>query len=141
MSVRTPGLDAMPRLVVDRNSPVPLYFQVAQHLEDAIRAGALPTGTLFQNEVDLAASLGLSRPTMRRAMQHLVDKGLVVRRRGVGTRVVQPKLRRPLELTSLYDDLFFFNRTATTETLSFETVQATDDVAERLEVPEGTSVL
>ena len=88
----------MPRFVVDRSSPVPLYFQVAQHLEDAIHAGAFPTGTLFQNEVDLAASLGLSRPTMRRAMQHLVDKGLVVRRRGVGTRVVQPKLRRPLEL-------------------------------------------
>ena len=105
MSERTPGLASLPRFVVDRSSPVPLYFQVAQYLEDAIHSGAVPTGTLFQNEVDLAASLGLSRPTMRRAMQHLVDKGLVVRRRGIGTRVVQPKLRRPLELTSLYDDL------------------------------------
>ena len=101
MAARTPGHRRTARLVVDRNSPFPLYFQVAQHLEDAIRSGALATGTLFQNEVDLAASLGLSRPTMRRAMQHLVDKGLVVRRRGIGTRVVQPKLRRPLELTSL----------------------------------------
>ena len=131
----------MPRLVVDRNSPVPLYFQVAQHLEDAIHSGALATGTLFQNEVDLAASLGLSRPTMRRAMQHLVDKGLVVRRRGVGTRVVQPKLRRPLELTSLNDDLARAGKKPSTEVLSFKRVEADDDVAERLDVPEGTLVL
>ena len=141
MSERNPAVDALPRFVVDRSSPVPLYFQVAQHLEDAIHSGAVPTGTLFQNEVDLAASLGLSRPTMRRAMQHLVDKGLVVRRRGIGTRVVQPKLHRPLQLTSLNDDLSRAGRKPTTEVLSFENVEATDDVAERLEVPEGTLVL
>ena len=141
MAERTPDVDGLPRFVVDRSSPVPLYFQVAQHLEDAIHSGAVPTGTLFQNEVDLAASLGLSRPTMRRAMQHLVDKGLVVRRRGIGTRVVQPKLRRPLELTSLYDDLAQAGRAPTTELLSFATVEASGEVAERLEVPEGTQVL
>jgi len=131
----------MPRLVIDRNSPIPLYFQVAQHLENAISSGELPIGSLLPNEVDLAQSLGLSRPTMRRAMQHLVDKGLVTRRRGIGTRVVQPKLRRPLELTSLYDDLAQAGRAPTTEVLSFTTVDASGEVAERLEVPEGTSVL
>ena len=141
MAERTPAVDTLPRFVVDRSSPVPLYFQVAQHLEDAIHSGAVPTGTLFQNEVDLAASLGLSRPTMRRAMQHLVDKGLVVRRRGIGTRVVQPKLRRPLELTSLYDDLAQAGRAPTTEVLSFATVDAVGEVAERLEIPEGAHVL
>jgi GntR family transcriptional regulator len=141
MSERTPGLDGLPRLVVDRNSPVPLYYQVAQHLESAISSGELPTGTLLQNEVDLAASLGLSRPTMRRAMQHLVDKGLVTRRRGIGTRVVQPKLRRPLELTSLYDDLNRAGRKPSTEVLSFEMVDAEEDVAAGLEIPEGTPVL
>src|SRR4051812_23585734 len=78
---------------------------------------------------------------MRRAMQHLVDKGLVVRRRGIGTRVVQPKLRRSLELTSLYDDLARAGRAPTTEVLSFGRVEAVDDVAERLEVEEGTTVL
>src|SRR6476659_1575691 len=140
MSDSVPASPALlQRFVVDRSSPVPLYFQVAQHLEESIHSGTIPVGTLIQNEVDLAASMGLSRPTMRRAMQHLVDKGLVVRRRGIGTRVVQPKLRRPLELTSLYDDLASAGRKPTTDTLSFQTVQATDDVAERLEVPEGTS--
>ena len=84
------------RLRIDRLSAVPRGSQVAQHLEDAIGSGEIPPGTLFSNEIHLADQLGLSRPTMRRAMRHLVDKGLVVRRRGIGTRVVQPEVRRPL---------------------------------------------
>ena len=55
MSGSDPAINGLPRFAIDRNSPVPLYFQVAQHLEDAINSGALPTGTLLQNEVDLAA--------------------------------------------------------------------------------------
>jgi len=55
-----------------------------------------------------------------------------------GTRVAKPKLRRSLELTSLTDDLTRAGRKPTTEVLSFESVEATDDIAERLEVPEGT---
>jgi DNA-binding transcriptional regulator YhcF (GntR family) len=98
--------DPLDQLVLDRASPIPLYFQVASHLEQAIESGRLGPGTRFDNEVDLADQLGLSRPTMRRAMQHLVDKGLLVRRRGIGTRVVSAKVRRSLELTSLHDDLY-----------------------------------
>lgn len=141
MSGSDPVIADVPRLLIDRNSPIPLYFQVAQHLENAINSGDLPTGSLLQNEVDLAQSLGLSRPTMRRAMQHLVDKGLVTRRRGIGTRVVQPKLRRPLELTSLYDDLNRAGKSPTTEVLSFASVEAADEVAKGLEVAAKTPVL
>jgi len=70
----------MRSLSLDRTSPVPLYFQVAQHLEQAIDQGELPPGSLLLNEVDFAEALSLSRPTMRRAIQSLADKGLVVRR-------------------------------------------------------------
>ena len=42
---------------------------------------------------------------MRQAIQYLVERGMLVRKRGVGTQVVHPKVRRPVELTSLYDDL------------------------------------
>ncbi len=96
---------AAPPIQVDRNSPVPLYFQVAQHLEHLIESGELAPGTRLENEIDLADRLGLSRPTMRRAIEYLVDRGLLVRKRGVGTQVVHAKVRRQVELTSLYDDL------------------------------------
>jgi len=118
--------------VIDRVQPIPLYFQVSQHLERAIESGSFAQGSLLPNEIELAEQLQVSRPTMRKAMEILVGKGLIVRRRGIGTRVVQPKVRRPLELTSLYDDLRGAGQEPRTEVLSFDTVEADDHVAGKL---------
>jgi GntR family transcriptional regulator len=74
-------------------------------------------------------------------MQHLVDKGLIVRRRGVGTRVVQPKVRRSLELTSLYDDLTRDGQQPTTKVLSLAVGPAPDVVAAALGRPAEAPVL
>jgi len=125
---------------VDRNSPVPLYFQVAQHLERMIESGDLAAGTRLENEIDLAGRLSLSRPTMRRAIGYLVDRGLLVRKRGVGTQVMQAKVRRQVELTSLYDDLDKTGRTPGTRVLSFAVEPVPDTVAHELGVAEGTAV-
>jgi len=140
MSTPRPTESVARLLVVDRSSPVPLYFQVAQSLERAICDGTLPPGTRLDNEVQLAESLGLSRPTMRRAMQYLVDKGVLVRRRGVGTRVVQPKVRRPLGLSSLYEDLVNSGQRPTTTVLSLTTEPASAAIAGALSVPLETTV-
>lgn len=125
---------------LDRGSPVPLYHQLAQQLEAAIEHGVLAPGNLLGNEVDLSVRLGLSRPTVRQAIQSLVDKGLLVRRRGVGTQVVHSQVRRPLELSSLYDDLEAAGQAPTTEVVRHEVVPASCDVAAALGVPEGGEV-
>jgi DNA-binding GntR family transcriptional regulator len=133
--------DVLAAFVIDRGSPIPLWFQVAQHLEHSIASGTLPQGALLDNEIVMAKRLGVSRPTLRRAMEQLVDRGLIVRRRGIGTRVVQPKVRRPLELTSLHDDLSSSGQEPATVVLTFETVAADADVAARLQVDEGDPVV
>ena len=125
---------------VDRSSPVPLYFQVAQHLEELIKSGELAAGSRLDNEIDLADQLGLSRPTMRRAIEYLVDRGMLVRKRGVGTQVVHAKVQRQIELTSLYDDLASSSRQPRTEIISFATQPAPDSLALDLGIPEGTEV-
>src|SRR5213078_1334736 len=125
---------------VDRRSPVPLYFQVAQHLEHMIESGELPMGTRLENEADLAGKLGLSRPTMRRAIEYLVDRGLLVRKRGIGTQVVHTKVTREVELTSLYDDLAKTGRDPSTAVVSFRTEPASDAVAATLGIAAGTPV-
>lgn len=130
----------MPSLAIDRASPVPLYFQVAQHLEQLIESGAYPAGTRLENEIVLAEQLGLSRPTMRRAIEYLVDRGLLVRKRGVGTQVVQPKVRRPVELSSLYDDLRAAGREPRTDVLAFAVERPSKVVAEVLGLADGTEV-
>ncbi|MBH5337662.1 GntR family transcriptional regulator [Streptomyces pactum] len=126
---------------MDRASPVPLYFQLAQQLEAAIEGGRLPPGTLLGNEIQLAARVGLSRPTVRQAIQTLVDKGLLVRRRGVGTQVMHGKVRRPVELSSLYDDLEAAGRHPATEVLRHTTAPAPAEAAAALEIPAGTEVV
>ncbi|MET9426510.1 MULTISPECIES: GntR family transcriptional regulator [unclassified Streptomyces] len=125
---------------VDRTSPVPLYFQLSQQLEAAIERGALTPGSLLGNEIDLATRLGLSRPTVRQAIQALVDKGLLVRRRGVGTQVVHSQVKRPLELSSLYDDLEAAGQRPATIVLTNRLQPATAEVAAALGVPEGGDV-
>jgi GntR family transcriptional regulator len=127
-------------VTLERSSPVPLYFQAAQALEAAIIDGRLPPGTRFNNELHLAEQLGLSRPTMRRALQYLVEKGVLVRRRGIGTHVVQPKVRRPLGLSSLFEDLEASGQQPTTKVLSLTSEPATDVVADALKVPIGAAV-
>jgi DNA-binding GntR family transcriptional regulator len=115
---------------VDRVSPVPLYYQVASHLLGLIESETLPVGTRFENEVDLAERLGVSRPTMRRAMHYLVERGMVVRKRGVGTLVVQHRVRRTIELSSLFDDLAKAGRRPSTVVRSLNVVPAGDLAAE-----------
>jgi DNA-binding GntR family transcriptional regulator len=126
---------------IDRSSPTPLYFQLAQAIEGAIAGGALPAGSRLENEILLAQRYGLSRPTVRRAVQELVDKGLLVRKRGVGTQVIQPHVRRSLELTSLYDDLFRAGEAPTTDVLSLERLPAPAGVAEELDLSEGDEIV
>ncbi|MEU6737925.1 GntR family transcriptional regulator [Streptosporangium sandarakinum] len=126
---------------LDRSSPVPLYFQMAERIAEAIQNGELPSGTRLDNEVQLADQLGLSRPTVRQAIQYLVDKGLLVRKRGVGTQVVHGQVKRAVELTSLYDDLRRAGQQPETRVLSIDTVPAEEDVAGVLGVAPGTPVL
>ncbi|MET4059544.1 DNA-binding GntR family transcriptional regulator [Arthrobacter sp. UYP6] len=104
---------------IDRSSPVPLYHQVVQGIEAAIRSGVLEFGSRLDNEIDLAGKLNLSRPTMRKAMDELVRAGLLVRKRGVGTQVVSNQVRRHLELSSLFDDLRGSGQKPATRVLEF----------------------
>jgi GntR family transcriptional regulator len=128
-------------ITVDRYSPVPMYYQVAQQLEHAIETGELPAGTRLDSELALATQLGVSRPTLRRAIEYLVDRGYLVRRRAVGTQVVHPKVRRPVELSSLYDDLTASRKDPRTKVLSLQAAPASDRVAHALGLEDGTDVL
>jgi DNA-binding GntR family transcriptional regulator len=134
--------DVMPLdVVIDRRSPIPLYYQLSQQLEQAIDRGDLKPGDRIDTEVDLAERFGLSRPTVRQAIQELVTKGMLVRRRGVGTQVVGGHVRRQVELTSLYDDLVSAEHRPSTKVLSLAIEPATPAVASELGVSAGTQVV
>ena len=127
--------------LLDKASPVPLYYQLAENMETDIRSGRLSSGSHLDNEIELARQLGVSRPTVRRAIGLLANRGLVIRRHGIGTLVVPVRVRRPVRLSSLYDDLKESGQAPTTRLLAFEHVPAPAEVANALKLSRGTRVL
>lgn len=77
---------------LDRDTPVPLYYQLKQYLIGQIRAGQLKVGDMLPTEFDLCEKFGVSRPTVRQAMSEMVAEGYLYRHKGRGTFVSKPKL-------------------------------------------------
>jgi GntR family transcriptional regulator len=115
-------------VVLDRTSPVPLYHQLAQAIEAAIVSGDLAPGDRLENELSLTTRLGLARPTARQAIGELARKGLVVRKRGVGTQVLSARINRETKLSSLYDDLQQSGRKPETQLLTYEIGPPADEI-------------
>ena len=115
-------------ITLERNSPVPLYYQLAQYIEHAINAGDLAPGDRIENELSLTSRLGLSRPTARQAIQELVNKGLLVRKRGVGTQVVRSQFRRDEKLSSLNEDLAKAGKVPSTVLLNYSIGELADEI-------------
>lgn len=78
----------MHTLSVDPRSSLPLHIQAEQELRKLIRGARYREGQLLPDELSLAATLGVSRGTIRAAILRLVAEGVLERRAGVGTRVV-----------------------------------------------------
>ena len=73
--------------MLNSQSPIPLYHQLADMLSRQIRDGQYRAGDPIPPETGIAKTYGIGRPTVRQAMEILVRKGRVERRRGSGTYV------------------------------------------------------
>src|SRR5690606_22177182 len=130
-----------PSITIDRESATPLYEQIARPIEQAILSGELPAGAMIEDEVSMAQRLDVARPTARRALQELANKGLLTRRRGVGTRVTPPHVHRPMKLSSLNEDLSEAGFTPSTKVLSYLVREASPEEASQLGIDPGAGVL
>lgn len=93
-------------LALNRSSPIPLYYQLAEAVLEQIRRGVLQPGNQLPAERQLAEAVGISRMTARQAVAHLVDQGALHVQHGVGTFVAEPKLTYdPLHLRGFTEDM------------------------------------
>ncbi|MEZ4621475.1 MAG: GntR family transcriptional regulator [Caldilineaceae bacterium] len=76
---------------MDKRSPIPLYYQLAEQLREQIEAGLLPAGTQLPPERELSEQVGISRMTARQAVAYLERAGVLEVKPGVGTFVAAPK--------------------------------------------------
>jgi GntR family transcriptional regulator len=111
----------------------PLYVQLAQTLAGRIAGGDYPIGSLLPTEAELGASFGVSRYTVRQAIQHLRQQGLVSARKGVGTRVeslgTEPRYSQSLQSLS---ELLQYAHETRLDLVGREEVEARGTLAELL---------
>ena len=120
-------------------SPVPLYFRIANALQAAIASGQYSPGDYLPSERQLAQRFGVSLITVRGAMASLIDKGLVERHRGKGTMVVQASGRAVWELGWL-SDLITSVLVSRLDVIQMESVKAPPWVHRRFGIKGGELV-
>lgn len=129
-------------LKIDHSSPVPLHFQVEELLRTIIALPEFQHGGFLPKEVELAKRLGISRNTIRQATNKLEYEGLLVRKKGVGTKVSEKTV------TTRLDSWHSFTHEMAEKGVAFvnfriETswVKANAKIAAFLQIPEDSEVL
>jgi GntR family transcriptional regulator len=128
-------------VTVDRDSPLPLYYQLKQLLVERIKRGDWRPGDMLPTEQQLQEQYQLSRTTVRRAFRELEIESLITRYRGRGSFVAKPKVthspERPYSLTNF---LIQQGMRPGWQVLSAEWVPASEEVANRLQIEPGVQV-
>lgn len=124
------------------HSAIPLYYQIEQDLASLIANGTLAPGSQLPSEEELVQKYGVSRTTVRKAIQELERLELIEIRRGKGTFVRTEKMTQELTaLTGFVEDMVAMGKQPSAKVLGKATVEATEEVARQLRVPIGTEVM
>ncbi|GAA1619695.1 transcriptional regulator NagR [Nonomuraea maheshkhaliensis] len=125
---------------IDPDSPVPKYFQLREILLDLIDSDELSIGAAIPSERELCQRFGLSRMTVRQAVDHLVSEGRLHRVPGKGTFVARPKIELALQLTSFTDDMRARGMIPGSRDLDRRVVRASAHLAKELGIQPGEEV-
>jgi GntR family transcriptional regulator len=128
---------------LDRNSPIPFYFQLQNLLLERIKSGELQPGDRLPGEHQLCAEYGVSRTVVRQALGELENEGVIRRRKGQGTFVAPHKTSEHLfeRLQGLHEEARSQGREVVSRVRGLETVPAADPVAAELQIAPGDSVI
>ena len=119
-----------------------LYDQIKDDLLSKIKDGTYPEGQTIPSELELAEMYGVSRPTIRKALQILVSDGYLEKRRRRGTVVTKPKVSQSftMSISSFEDAMRLAGRLPKTKVLMFKRERANAEVEKRLELARGQDV-
>lgn len=118
----------------------PIYLQLAERLRQQIFDGAFVAGEALPSERDLCELMGASRVTVRKAIDVLIEEGLLSRRQGSGT-YVTPRIQAPGSfLTSFSEDAADRGQSTSTRWISKSTDGASAEEARLLEIAKGCKV-
>lgn len=128
--------------MLNKNIPIPLYYQLKERLTQTILQGELTPGTLMPSERELSDRYSISRMTVRQALGEMVKEGLLVREQGKGTFVAEPKINQGLlKLTSFSEDMRSRGMKPDSQVRSVSVQEASAVVARGLMIQEKDQVI
>ncbi|KRG14344.1 GntR family transcriptional regulator [Virgibacillus soli] len=127
--------------MIDKNSPIPIYYQLKQYILKLIETGELQPGDAIPSEREFGERFGISRMTVRQAITNLANERVLYRVKGKGTFVMAPKLEQSLQgLTSFTEDMKARGMKASSKLLSFGIISADENLAKELDIKENDEV-
>ncbi|MDD7884506.1 GntR family transcriptional regulator [Flavivirga sp. 57AJ16] len=129
-------------LKVDHSNPIPLHIQVEQLLRNLIMLPEYENGAFLPKEIELSKKLGVSRNTVRQATNKLQLEGLIVRKKGVGTKVSKNEITTNLsEWHSFTQEMNLKGVPSLNLSIKVEWVFVNDRIANFLNVDKKTKIL
>lgn len=120
----------------------PVYIQIHNQLRSNIENGKWHVGQKIPAERELATEFGVSRMTLRQAIQTLVDEGVLERRVGSGTFVANRKVQEKMSgVTSFTELMQAIGKVPSSKTISYHLTIPSESEAEKLKLKSGERVL
>ncbi|MCM0650348.1 GntR family transcriptional regulator [Clostridium swellfunianum] len=116
-------------LSIDKNSPIPVYYQLKEDIKGKISKGFWKAGQCIDSERELSEQYGVSRMTVRQALGELVQEGVLHREKGKGTFVCEPKVKQT-DIMSFSEMVRKMGLTPRTEVRDFEKVLTPEHIAD-----------
>jgi len=131
------------KISIDKNVPIPLYYQIKSQLLSLIDKGELVEGDMIPPENEFCEMLAVSRPTVRQALSELVSEGYIRRFKGLGTFVAKPKIaaRFLSDLETFNAEMEKKNLIPRTEVLLLEKRTDFPVANNQLNIPPGAPVI
>jgi len=128
--------------MLDKTTAIPIYYQLKEWLRAEIAKGAWKPGDLIPSERDLSEQFGISRMTVRQALNELREEGLLRREQGRGTYVAEPKIEQRLtRLSGFTEDMKRRGLRSETRVLRQMWVEAPVPVSRALRISAGKQVV
>lgn len=128
--------------LIDKSSPVPLYFQISEAMIDGIKKEHLAPNTRIPPEDQLAQIFGVSKMTMRQALGKLVSDGMLVRKKGSGTFISERKIEREAtQLVGFYEDIKRKGLEPSSQVIEKKVIKADTKLMEKLRLEAGDRVI
>mgnify|MGYP004658840297 FL=1 len=113
--------------MIDKNSPIPVYYQLKSDLIKKIVSGVWKAGECIASERELCEIYEVSRMTIRQAIGELVQEGILVRKKGKGTFVCEQKVNQK-DMMSFTEMIKQSGRKLKTNVVYFKIIDTPDDM-------------